>query len=95
MHHFTRTPTGSAVDVAIAIRVCGRPPDPATAGVTEVSATVAEHDPETWVVTGVQHAWLRDPNETSGDFLAMALAAARDLGLKAVTFSGTAAVPEE
>jgi hypothetical protein len=88
MQYFTRPMSRSIVDTVMAARV----PDPAAAGISEIAAI----DPvaaERVVINHIDHVWLREPGETERDFLAMALAAARSLGVKAVTFAGTAPVP--
>jgi hypothetical protein len=89
MHHFVREHAGSVVDTAIEIHVCSQEPDPSDTGVTEVSATIADQGGE----SGIEHCWLRAPGETERDFVAMALAAAGELGIKAVVFTGIAVVP--
>jgi hypothetical protein len=83
LHHFTLTPTGSAVDVAIAVQVSERAPELAWAGITEIRATLAD----------VEHVWFRTHSETERDFTSQALAAAHALGVRAVAFAGIAAVP--
>jgi hypothetical protein len=78
----------SIVDTVMAARV----PDPAAAGISEITAidpAAAEHV----VIDHIDHVWLREPGETERDFTAMALAEARAMGIKTVTFTGTAAVP--
>jgi hypothetical protein len=88
MHHFTRTPTGSAIDVAIAMSIGSRPPAPSRSGITEIRATLAATGPD-----NIEHVWFRTDTETERDFTSQALAAARALGLAAVEFAGIAAVP--
>jgi hypothetical protein len=74
MDHFTRAPVGSIVDRLMAMA----PVPPERAGIDEARATLL--GPAGDITGAVEHVWLREPTETERDFVAMALAAARDLG---------------
>jgi hypothetical protein len=92
LEYFTRRPELSLVDTAIQLGVSGKVPDPSTHGVREVSALGVRDGSATPLLDAIEHVWFRDPLETERDFLAQALAAARELGFRAVRFSGVADV---
>jgi hypothetical protein len=90
MEHCIRTPRLSVVDTELALRLSSQVPDRATLGISEIRATVPDA-----AGGALEHVWVRAQDETAGDFLAMALAAARELGLKAVVVTGIIAAAEE
>ena len=88
MDHFQREPRGSIIDIDMAARLTSTPRPAEKTGVDTIRATVA--DPGTGNPT--EHVWLRDPFETERDFVAMALADARALGIATVQIGGTLSV---
>ena len=93
MWHSTARSPKSLVDAMTDLRASATAPE--QSGVTRIRATLPMLEPKTGeVIDVIEHSWLRESYETERDFVAQALAAARELGIRAVRAEALIEVPE-